>query len=291
MAGNVINTGLNLMNTAYNGAGGIVISGDAVKGGYFVTDALENIPSWSSVAGTLCYCTGDSKFYQYDGSSWQEKKFGANTWRKVQLDGTDKLGTGINTNPLNIKAGSNMTITESNGTFTFAATDTDTKNTAGATNSTTANRLFLIGAKNQADSQITYSDSNVYMQSGVLTTSSITTGAIKSSSDSLNLKVASSDGITHGVADFNIDSDGGTKTTLYGHLTIYGDDDSSNIYRPTNQAGAGDLDTYYFNTGIALYNADNDTTYKLSFPAKSGTFATLDDTKIEIVDLTGITGN
>lgn len=49
-----------------------------------------------------------------------------NTWRKVQLNGTDKLGTGTNTNPLNIKAGSNMTITESSGTFTFAATDTNT---------------------------------------------------------------------------------------------------------------------------------------------------------------------
>lgn len=41
------------------------------------------------------------------------------TWRKVQLNGTDKLGTGINTNPLNIKAGSYMTITEKDGTFTF----------------------------------------------------------------------------------------------------------------------------------------------------------------------------
>ena len=49
-----------------------------------------------------------------------------NTWRKVQLNGTDKLGTGTSTNPLNIKAGSNMTITESGGTFTFAATDTNT---------------------------------------------------------------------------------------------------------------------------------------------------------------------
>ena len=49
-----------------------------------------------------------------------------NSWRKVQLNGTDKLGSGTGTNPLNIKAGSNMTITESNGTFTFAATDTNT---------------------------------------------------------------------------------------------------------------------------------------------------------------------
>lgn len=79
MAGNVINTGLNLMNTAYNGAGGTVISGDAVKGGYFVTDTIANIPSWSNVTGTLCYCTNDSKFYQYNGSSWQEKEFGTNS--------------------------------------------------------------------------------------------------------------------------------------------------------------------------------------------------------------------
>ena len=55
-----------------------------------------------------------------------------NTWRKVQLNGTDKLGTGTNTNPLNIKAGSNMTITESNGTFTFAATNTNTSHSHSA---------------------------------------------------------------------------------------------------------------------------------------------------------------
>ena len=49
-----------------------------------------------------------------------------NTWRKVQLDGTDKLGTGTSTNPLNLKAGTNVSITESSGTFTFSATDTNT---------------------------------------------------------------------------------------------------------------------------------------------------------------------
>jgi hypothetical protein len=63
-----------------------------------------------------------------------------NTWRKVQLNGTDKLGTGVNTNPLNLKAGTNVTITESSGTFTFSATDTNTHNTAylyaGASNGT-----------------------------------------------------------------------------------------------------------------------------------------------------------
>ena len=69
---------------------------------------------------------------------------------------------------------------------------------------------------------------------------------------------------------------------------MFGDDDSGNPYKPTDKTGFGDLDTRYFNTGITLQNADDDTTYKLSFPAKSGTFATLDDTKIEMVDLTTI---
>ena len=120
-----------------------IVNANQVAGGYFVCASVPTSGTWQ--AGQLCYCTGNSKFYQYNDSSktWLETGIGANTWRKVQLDGTDKLGTGINTNPLNIKAGSNMTITESGGTFTFAATDTDTKNTAGATNDTTKNRLFL----------------------------------------------------------------------------------------------------------------------------------------------------
>ena len=149
-----------------------IVQGSQVEGGYFVCSAKPTSGTWQT--GQLCYCTGDSKFYQYNGSSWAEKTFGTNsvattsalglvkstttgttasrdyavevksdgtmkvnvpwtdtntdtnTWRKVQLNGTDKLSTGTSTNPLNIKAGSNMTITESNGTFTFSATDTNT---------------------------------------------------------------------------------------------------------------------------------------------------------------------
>lgn len=59
-----------------------------------------------------------------------------NTWRKIQLNGTDKLGTGTSTNPLDIKEGSNMTITESSGTFTFAAKDTTYESKAAASGGT-----------------------------------------------------------------------------------------------------------------------------------------------------------
>lgn len=79
-------------------------------------------------AGTYRSVTVNSKGIVVAGSQTDND---TNTWRKIQLNGTDKLGTGTNTNPLNIKAGSNMTITESNGTFTFAATDTNTTYSAG----------------------------------------------------------------------------------------------------------------------------------------------------------------
>lgn len=53
-----------------------------------------------------------------------------NTWRKVQLEGVDKLGSGTGTNPLNIKAGTGISITESNGAFTFACTVTGSNSVA-----------------------------------------------------------------------------------------------------------------------------------------------------------------
>ena len=63
-----------------------------------------------------------------------------NTWRAIQVDGTQILGTGTSTGALNLKAGSNVSITNSSGTVTIAATDTNTHNTAylyaGASNGT-----------------------------------------------------------------------------------------------------------------------------------------------------------
>ena len=69
-------------------------------------------------AGTYKSVTVNSKGIVIAGSQADNN---TDTWRKVQLNGVDKLGTGTRTKPLNIKAGNNMTITESGGTFTFAA--------------------------------------------------------------------------------------------------------------------------------------------------------------------------
>ena len=88
-----------------------------------------------------------------------------NTWRKVQLDGVDKLGTGTGTNPLNIKAGSNMTITESNGTFTFASSYSNAvSSVAGNTGAVTAAQIAT--ALTTAGYKLTDTDTNTTYTAG-----------------------------------------------------------------------------------------------------------------------------
>ena len=67
-----------------------------------------------------------------------------NTWRAIQVNGTDILGTGTSTGKLNLKAGSNVTITNDSGTVTIASsyTNTDTKVTQAY--STTNNSYPLL---------------------------------------------------------------------------------------------------------------------------------------------------
>ena len=57
-----------------------------------------------------------------------------------------------------------MTITKSDNDITISATDT--KNTAGSTDS--SSKLFIIGAATQAANPQTYSNSKVYIQSDKL---------------------------------------------------------------------------------------------------------------------------
>ena len=61
-----------------------IVNANQVAGGYFVCASVPTSGTWQ--AGQLCYCTADSKFYQYNGSSWQEKEFGG-TIEIVNLTG------------------------------------------------------------------------------------------------------------------------------------------------------------------------------------------------------------
>ena len=141
-----------------------------------------------------------------------------------------------------------------------ASDNTDTKNTAGSTNDSST--LYLIGARTQVENSQTYSNSNVYMANGVLTTK--------------NIHVS------------------GTEATVLGHLIIYGDNDDNDSRKPIDRTGisnsGGDVDAYYFNTGITLYDSVYENEYKLSFPGKTGTIALTNDLPTKVSELTNDSG-
>lgn len=84
-------------------------------------------------------------------------------------------GTAITPGTLNLKAGSNITFNNSNGALTINASgsSTDTKNTAGSSNSTS--KLFLVGATSQSSAGVvTYSNAHIYATNGALYTNNLT---------------------------------------------------------------------------------------------------------------------
>ena len=233
--------------------------------GQEVDNTINKLRSWIAVDGTYPTVTISGVTY-------------AVIWKSIPVSGKACYGIGLHPT-----TGRPYEIYYNGSSYTATALDADTKNTAGSTND--AGKLYLVGTKTQDTNPQTYSNNQVYMANGVLTTNSISTNVIDSSGATLTLNVNGST-----LAEFDGNSDKGTRIITYGYLTVWGDNDSSNSLKPADKTGINDLDAHYFNTGITLQDADNGaTTYKLSFPAKSGTFATLDDTKkIEIVDLTTI---
>ena len=86
-----------------------------------------------------------------------------NSWRPIQLKGSQILANTTSSNPLNFAEGANITLTNSNGTITIKSSYTDTKNTAGSTNST--GKLFIVGSAAQSANSQTYSNSKCYIGS------------------------------------------------------------------------------------------------------------------------------
>ena len=72
---------LKLGNIKPVGADNIVVEGKYVKGGYVVVanieerNALKGTSGENIIEGSLCYCQADKKFYQYNGTDWEEKRY------------------------------------------------------------------------------------------------------------------------------------------------------------------------------------------------------------------------
>lgn len=185
-----------------------------------------------------------------DGHSYTDIKYTLPIANASDLGGVKSATTGTTANrdyKVQVNADGTMKVN-------VPWTDTDTKNTAGSTNDSST--LYLVGARTQVANSQTYSNSNVYMANGILTTK--------------NIHVM------------------GTDATVSGHLTIYGDNDDDDPKKPTDRTGisnsGGDVDAYYFNTGITLYDSVSENEYKLSFPGKTGTIALTSDIKTSVAN-------
>lgn len=69
-----------------NQTNGYLLDAKNVKGGYIVVNSTterDSLPAATIVNGSLCYCTADSKFYKYNGSTWTACQFAI-----VSLSGT-----------------------------------------------------------------------------------------------------------------------------------------------------------------------------------------------------------
>ena len=103
----------------------------------------------------ICYKSGTSSYawmYIPSGDDIED------TWRPVQINGTQILDMGNKTDPINLKAGTNVSISNSGGTVTFAATDTGATSieTTGSGNAVTS------GSYDSATRKITLSKGNSF---------------------------------------------------------------------------------------------------------------------------------
>lgn len=104
--------------------------------------SVANLPTTGNTTGDVWHITADGSEYAWDGSIWQELGTAVdlsgyalkselptdtNTWRTIQVNDSDILGSGITTGKLNLKAGNAITLSESSGTVTFNHSDTSSQ--------------------------------------------------------------------------------------------------------------------------------------------------------------------
>ena len=116
--------------------------------GQEVDNAIDKLRTWIVVDGTYPTVTISGVTY-------------AVIWKSIPVSGTPCYGIGLHPT-----TGRIYEIYYNGSSYTATALDTDTKNTAGSTNSTS--KLFLVGAGSQGTNPQTFSNSQVYTQDGKL---------------------------------------------------------------------------------------------------------------------------
>ena len=115
-------------SVAVTNGGGLVVSGSPItaSGTITVSHADTSSQASSSNSGrTYIQSITLDDYGHVTGISTASESV-TNTWRAIQVNGSDILGTGTSTSKLNLKAGTNISLSNSSGTVTIGATDTNT---------------------------------------------------------------------------------------------------------------------------------------------------------------------
>lgn len=107
--------------------------------------SVANLPTTNNATGDVWHITADGSEYAWDGTIWQELGTSidlsgyalkselptdTDTWRPIQVNDSDILGSGIDTGKLNLKAGNAITLSASSGTVTFNHSDTSSQSSS-----------------------------------------------------------------------------------------------------------------------------------------------------------------
>lgn len=214
----------------------------------FLVGATEQATNPQTYSNTKVYIGTDNCLYSND-----TKVLTAHQAIKIN-------GTAITPGTLNLKAGSNVTFNNSNGTLTInsSASGTDTKNTAGSSNSTS--KLYLVGATSQSTTGVTtYSNANIYATNGSLYATNLdATGNITSNNyyDSGVMQWLKFKGDTYGGFELYAEDD----SCIYVDTTLTIDASTNFLYTPNvlgkRMVVADDTHSYKIKTLTqAEYNA------------------------------------
>lgn len=235
-------------NEAWSGMTVVDCSLYALQGpGMTIAWNMENasLPSSGTTQATHLYATSDT-----------------NTHRPIQMNDTEILGN--NTTALNLKQGSNVTLTNSSGTVTIAATNT--LNTAGSTD--TSSKIFLIGATSQAANPQTYSDDQVYTTSGTLQTNKTNaTAGVNANTgnygDNGGVSLYSTDPNVYGIAfrtTSNMGTHGYVTSDWATYLTMSNSNNRGWVFRRYSSGNVASIDTNgraVFNSSVTVGNTTN----------------------------------
>lgn len=207
---------------------GVKVSTSAVVGSTTYTVSHDTSPI---TAGTYQSITVDATGHVTAGSALTKAQVttalgytpptsDTNTHRPIQMNGTEILGN--NTTALNLKAGSNVTLTNSSGTVTIAATDTNTWRGIqnNLTSDSTTDSLSAYQGKLLANGSARDS-TKLPLSGGTLT------GKLTLSTDGLEVPSA---------AGYTIDQ--------YGNL-VHKRATDTDAWKVTNSAGTGKLTVHY----------------------------------------------